>query len=344
MQLDMMLTVRAFAEAGSLTNAAEVARAAEEMGFAALWGVENQHDPFLPLAVAAINTSKIKLGTAIALAFPRSPMSLAYTSWDLQAASNGRFILGLGTQVKGHNERRFSVKWGSPGPKLREIILALRAIWDCWQNGSKLNFVGDFYQFTLMPPAFNPGPIAHPHVPIYIAGVNPYMCRLAGELCEGFHAHPFHSAKYLREAVLPQIEQGAKKTGRSRKDVTITTSAFVIMGDSQKEMAEMREKVRQQIAFYASTRTYKPVLDVHGWGDVCLRLSEKAAKGEWGAMAKEITDEMLAEFAVTAAPAEVPGMLKAKYEGLLDRVMFYHADRPGQNEARWRRIVAAFQA
>src|SRR5713226_9155707 len=213
MQLDMMLTVRAFAEAGGLTNAAEVARAAEEMGFAALWGVENQHDPFLPLAVAAINTSKIKLGTAIALAFPRSPMSLAYTSWDLQAASNGRFILGLGTQVKGHNERRFSVKWGSPGPKLREIILALRAIWDCWQNGSKLNFVGDFYQFTLMPPAFNPGPIAHPHVPIYIAGVNPYMCRLAGELCEGFHAHPFHSAKYLREAVLPQIEQGAKKAG-----------------------------------------------------------------------------------------------------------------------------------
>src|SRR5712692_4426198 len=327
MQLDMMLTVRAFAEAGGLTNAAEVARAAEEMGFAALWGVENQHDPFLPLAVAAINTSKIKLGTAIALAFPRSPMSLAYTSWDLQAASNGRFILGLGTQVKGHNERRFSVKWGSPGPKLREIILALRAIWDCWQNGSKLNFVGDFYQFTLMPPAFNPGPIADPHVPIYIAGVNPYMCRLAGELCEGFHAHPFHSAKYLREAVLPQIEQGAKKTGRS-----------------QKEMAEMREKVRQQIAFYASTRTYKPVLDVHGWGDVCLRLSEKAAKGEWGAMAEEITDEMLAEFAVTAAPAEVPGMLKAKYEGLLDRVMFYHADRPGQNEARWRRIIAAFQA
>jgi len=236
------------------------------------------------------------------------------------------------------------VKWGSPGPKLREIILALRAIWDCWQNGSKLNFVGDFYQFTLMPPAFSPGPLTHPHVPIYIAGVNPYICRLAGELCEGFHAHPFHSAKYLREAVLPQIEQGARKAGRSRKDVTMTTSAFVIMGDSQKEMDEMREKVRQQIAFYASTRTYKPVLDIHGWGDVCLRLSEKAAKGEWGAMAKEITDEMLTEFTVTGAPDEVPGLLKAKYEGLLDRVMFYHADRPGQNEARWRKLIAAFQA
>jgi probable F420-dependent oxidoreductase len=342
MKLDVMLTTRAFAEAGNLTETAEVAKAAEEMGFAGLWGVENQHDPFLPLAVASTVTRKVALGTAIALAFPRSPMSLAYISWDLQAASQGRFILGLGTQVKGHNERRFSVKWESPGPKLREVILALRAIWDCWQNGTPLNFKGQFYTFTLMTPAFSPGPITHPRPPIYIAGVNPYICRLAGELCEGFHAHPFHSAKYLRGAVLPQIEQGAQKTGRSRKDVTIVTSAFVIMGDSKDEMDKMREKVRQQIAFYASTRTYKPVLDMHGWGDVCFRLSEKAAKGEWDSMAKEITDEMLAEFAVTGSPDEVPGLLKAKYDGLLDRVMLYHADRPGQNVARWKKIIEAF--
>ncbi|MCS6924726.1 MAG: TIGR03617 family F420-dependent LLM class oxidoreductase [Candidatus Binatia bacterium] len=343
MQLDVMLTTRAFAEAGNLAEAAEIAKAAEDMGFAALWNPENQHDPFLPLAVAATVTRTIKLGTAIALAFPRSPMSLAYTAWDLQAASQGRFILGLGTQVKGHNERRFSVKWESPGPKLREVICALRVIWDCWQNGTPLNFRGQFYTFTLMTPAFHPGPIAHPHVPIDIAGVNPSICRLAGELCEGFHAHPLHTARYLREVVLPQIEQGAKKAGRSRKDITIATSAFVIMGDSRKEMEAMREKVRQQIAFYASTRTYKPVLDLHGWGDVCLRLSEKAAKGEWQSMAKEITDEMLAEFAVTGAPEEVPSLLKAKYNGLLDRVMFYHADRPGQSVARWRKIIEAFQ-
>lgn len=344
MKLDLMLTTRAFAEAGNLGETAEIAKAAEEMGFDGLWSLENQHDPFLPLAVATTVTKKIKLGTAIALAFPRSPMSLAYTAWDLQAASQGRLILGLGTQVKGHNERRFSVKWESPGPKLREVILALRAIWDCWQNGTPLNFKGQFYTFNLMPPAFSPGPIAHPRVPIYIAGVNPYICRLAGELCEGFHAHPFHSAKYLREAVLPQIEQGARKAGRSRKDVTVVTSAFVIMGDSQKEIEAMREKVREQIAFYASTRTYKPVLDIHGWGDVCLRLNEKAAKGEWESMAKEITNEMLAEFAVTGSPEEVPRLLKAKYEGLLDRVMFYHADRPGQNASRWRKIIEAFQS
>jgi probable F420-dependent oxidoreductase len=270
-------------------------------------------------------------------------MSLAYTAWDLQAASHGRFILGLGTQVKGHNERRFSVKWEAPGPKTREIILALRAIWNCWQNDIPLNFKGQYYQFTLMTPAFNPGAIAHPQVPIYIAGVNPYMCRLAGELCEGFHAHPFHTAQYLRDVVVPQIEQGARKAGRSRKDVTIVTSAFVIMGDSEKEMDEMRENVRQQIAFYASTRTYKPVLDLHGWGEVCMRLSEKAAKGEWDSMAKEITDEMLGEFAVTGSPNEVPGLLKAKYKGLLDRVMFYHTDRPGQHAARWQKIIRAFQ-
>ncbi|MBI3303989.1 MAG: TIGR03617 family F420-dependent LLM class oxidoreductase [Deltaproteobacteria bacterium] len=338
MRLDTILA------GGSFAEVAAHARAAEEIGFDAVWTPENQHEPFMPLAVASTVTKTVKLGTAIALAFPRSPMVLAYTAWDLQASSNGRFILALGTQVKGHNERRLSVKWESPGPKLREIILALRAIWDCWQNGSKLNFTGQFYNFTLMTPAFTPGKLSCPLPPIYIAGVNPYICRLAGELCEGFHAHPFHSAKYLREAVLPQLEEGAKKAGRTRKDVEIATSAFAIMGDSRQEMDEMRERVRTQIAFYASTRTYKPVLDAHGWGDVCLRLNEKAAKGDWSGMAKEITDEMLTEFAVTGSPEEVPGLIKAKYDGLLDRVAFYHPYRPGQHEARWRKIVEEFKA
>lgn len=337
MQLDTILP------AASFTEVAAQARAAEDMGFDALWTLENQHEPFMPLAVAATVTQRVQLGTSIALAFPRSPMVLAYTAWDLQASSRGRFILGLGTQVKGHNERRLSVKWEAPGPKLREIILALRAIWDCWQNGSKLNFTGKFYNFTLMTPAFTPAQLTCPLPQIYIAGVNPYICRLAGELCDGFHAHPFHSATYLRKAVLPQIEEGARKAGRSRKDVTIATSAFVIMGDSQQEIDEMRERVRTQLAFYASTRTYKPVLDAHGWGDVCPRLNEKAAKGDWSGMAKEITDEMLAEFAVTGSPEEVPVLLKEKYDGLLDRISFYSPYHPGQHEARWRKIVEAFK-
>lgn len=338
MKLDSLLTAR------SLDEAIAIARTAEDMGFDGVWSMENQHDPFLSLAVSATTTTKLTLGTAIALSFPRSPMSLAYTAWDLQRASNGRFVLGLGTQVKGHNQRRYSVKWESPGPKLREIVLALRAIWDCWQNGTPLDFQGEFYQHTLMTPAFSPGKIDHPQIPIYIAGVNPYICRLAGELCDGFHAHPFHSAKFLRERVIPQIEEGARKSGRSRKDLVVSSSSFVIMGDTQKEMDSMREKVRMQIAFYASTRTYKPVLDVHGWGDVCLSLNAKAAKGEWQAMAKDVTDEMLDEYTVTGSPDEVPAMLKEKYDGLLDRVAFYHPDRPGVNAARWRSIVKAFSA
>jgi probable F420-dependent oxidoreductase len=228
-------------------------------------------------------------------------------------------------------------------PRLRELILSLRAIWDCWQNGSKLNFTGKYYNFTLMTPFFSPGKIDHPHVPIYIAGVNPYMCRLAGELCDGFHAHPFHSPKYLREAVIPGIEEGAKKAGRSRKDVVISTSAFTIMGDSKKEIDEMRERVRMQIAFYASTRTYRPVLDIYGWGETSARLSEKAAKGDWPGMAKEITDEMIAEYAVTGSPEEMPGLLKARYDGLLDRVAFYQPYQPGKHDERWRKIAAAFR-
>ena len=338
MQLDTILTTFSFKDIGPL------ARTVEDLGFDALWGLENQHEPFMPLAVAATATSKIQLGTAIALAFTRSPMTLAYTAWDLQAGSQGRFILGLGTQVKGHNERRFSVKWQSPGPKLRELIQALRAIWDCWQNDSKLNFTGQFYNFTLMPPAFQPGKSAHPYVPIYIAGVNPYMCRLAGELCDGFHAHPFHSPKYLREAVIPHLEEGARKAGRSRNDVVIASSAFVIMGDNKKEIDEARERARTQIAFYASTRTYQPVLDVHGWGDVCLRLHEKTIKGDWVGMAKEITDEMMNEYTVTGSPEEMPVLLKARYQGLLDRVAFYYSYKPGQDEKRWRKIVEAFKS
>lgn len=338
MKLDRLLTAR------SLDEAITMARHAETLGFDGVWSMENKHDPFLSLAVAATSTDRLQLGTAIALAFPRSPMSLAYTAWDLQRASAGRFVLGLGTQVKGHNQRRYGVQWESPGPKLREIVLALRAIWDCWQHGTKLDFQGEFYRHTLMTPAFSPGRIDHPHIPIYIAGVNPYICRLAGELCDGFHAHPFHSPTFLRERVLPQIEEGARKAGRSRNDVVVASSAFVIMGDSRAEIDTMRETVRRQIAFYASTRTYKPVLDVHGWGDVCLQLNAKAAKGEWQAMADDVTDEMLDAYAVTGAPAEIPALLRARYDGLLDRVAFYHQDRPGMNDARWQRIVRDFSA
>jgi len=310
-----------------------VAQAAEAMGFDAVWTSETQHEAFLPLPLVAEHTQHIQFGTAIAVAFARSPTILAHIAWDLAAQSGGRFILGLGTQVKAHVERRFGMKWESPAPKLRETILALRAIWDCWQNGTPLSFRGDFYKLTLMTPFFNPGPIQTPHVPIFIAGVNTALCRLAGELADGFHVHPFHTAKYLRESVLPAIEAGAAKTGRTRRDVQLSASVFVVTDDTEHEM------VRAQVSFYASTPSYRPVMEHHSWGEVGERLSRLASRGQWGEMPREISDEMLAEFAVTGTLSELPARLHAKYAGLLDRVTLYLPFVPGENDERWRTLV-----
>jgi probable F420-dependent oxidoreductase len=325
-----------------LRDVPRLARDAEDVGFDALWTAETSHDPYLPLALVAEHTSRIKFGTSIAVAFPRSPLVHAQIAWDLQAQSDGRCLLGLGTQVKGHNERRFGIRWEAPGPRLREMILAIRAIWDCWQNGTKPAFAGEHYRFTLMTPFFNPGPIAHPKIPIYIAGVNPYMCRLAGELCDGFHIHPFHSIRSLREGLLPEVAEGLAKAGRDRRDLVLSTSAFVIMGTSADEIARARDAVRMQIAFYASTRTYHRVLETHGWGDAVTRLSEKAAQGDWGGMAREITDEMLEVFAVTGSHDDIAAKVQAKYAGILDRVALYVPYRAGAETERWRSIVRAF--
>jgi probable F420-dependent oxidoreductase len=338
MQLDVLLGRVTLAEIPAL------ARAAEALGFDGLWSTESQHDPFIPLTLASQTTSRLTLGTAIAVAFPRSPTLTAHTSWDLQALSGGRFVLGLGTQVKGHIERRFGLTWESPGPKLRDYILALHAIWDCWQHGTPLAFTSRFYQLTLMTPFFSPGPLQHPRPPIYIAGVNPYMCRLAGELCDGFHIHPLHSVKYLREAVIPHIEAGAKKAGRQRTAVRLFAPVFVVTGKHQQEMDAAKAAVKQQIAFYASTRNYRPVLDIHGWGDLGPILTQKAAAQDWEGMAGEITDAMLEEFAVVGPEEEIVERLKSRYTGLLDRVAFYHGYRPGERDAFWRQVVAAVHA
>ena len=306
-----------------LRSIPEYARKMEAAGCDCLWTSETQHDPFLPLAAAAAATSKIKLGTSIAVAFPRSPMVLAYTAWDLQKGSAGRFILGLGSQVRAHNQRRFSVKFEAPGPKLREVVLALRAIWDCWQNGAPLNFRGQFYQFDLMTPFFNPGPISHPKIPVFIAGVNHYMCRIAGEVCDGLHVHPFHTPKYLRDYVHPAVNEGLRASGRSRSDFTYATAGFVIIGDTEQERARNAEAVRQQIAFYASTRTYEPVLATHGWEAIVPELHQKSLEGDWKGMAALITDEMLDTIAVSGDWDSIGPKLRERYAGLLDRVALY---------------------
>ncbi len=314
-----------------------LARAAETVGFDAIWTSETQHDPFLPLAVAAGQTRRVKLGTAVAIGFARSPMTLAHTAWDLAQYSGGRFILGLGTQVKPHIERRFGMAWPeSPTKKLRELVQAIRAIWQCWQSNGRLNFRGEYFRLTLMSPFFNPGPIAYPDIPIYIAGVNTGLARLCGEVCDGFHAHPFHTAAYLREVILPAIEAGRQTAGRAAP-LTVSASVFVVTNDAEREYA------RQQISFYASTPSYRAVLEHHGWGEIGEQLSNRAAQGEWAAMAELISDEMLDTFAVVAPLAELAGPLKARYAGVLDRVTLYRPFTPGAEEAAWQKLAQEVQ-
>jgi len=320
----------------------DYARKAEAMGYDTLWSAETQHDPYLPLAVAASATSRIKLGTNIATVFSRSPMVTAMVAWDLQKASAGRFTLGLGTQVKAHNERRFSVKYESPGPKMAEAIRAIHAIWDCWQNGTKLDFKGQFYTFDVMTPFFNPGPIEHPKIPIFVAAVNPYMCGVAGEFCDGMHVHPFNSPKYLRELVQPAVNAGLAKSGRARKDFTYATASFVVVGDTPEERSQQAQMVKQQIAFYGSTRTYQPVLDCHGWGDLTTKLHRKSIEGDWKGMADLITDEMLDTYAVTATYDKLAVALQTRYAGLLDRTGLYQPYPPRQDDPRLPALVKAF--
>ena len=325
-----------------LSRIPALARSAEATGFSAVWTTETQHDPFLPLTLVAEHTTQLRFGTAVAIGFARSPATLAYTAWDLAAQSGGRFMLGLGTQVKAHVERRFGMPWPeSPVGKLRELVQAIRALWNCWQTGERLDFRGEHFKLTLMSPFFNPGPIAHPRIPIFIAGVNTGLARLAGEVCDGFHVHPYHTPAYLREVLRPALEAGAAKAGRSLAEVQVTGAVFVMT--SEKE----REFVRQQIAFYASTPSYRPVMAHHGWEEAGEELSTLAARGQWEAMPTLITDEMLDTIAVTApAPTPLRGLaelatpLQERYAGLLDRLMLYRPFAPGEDDEGWKVLTA----
>jgi probable F420-dependent oxidoreductase len=315
------------------------ARAAEDLGFSGLWTSETKHDAFLPLAIAANETHEIELGTSVAIAFSRSPMETAQTAWDLQDLSDGRFVLGLGTQVRAHITRRFSMPWDRPVARLREYILALRAIWESFQSEGPLNFEGDFYSHTLMTPFFDPGPIEQPEIPIYIAGVNTRLANLAGEICDGFHVHPFHSPEYVRRTVIPAIAEGARQTNRGPEQVTLATSTFVITGANRERTTDQRESVRSQISFYASTPTYRTVLEAHGWEEVGEKLGTMAREKKWREMPAFITDEMLAAFAIEAAPDEIGSALKERYGGLIDRVALYLPFVSGEHDEFWERVV-----
>jgi probable F420-dependent oxidoreductase len=282
-----------------------------------------------------LNTALSSLSPwSLAIGFARSPADLAYISWDLAESSQGRFILGLGTQVKAHIERRFGQVWPeSPVGKLREMIQAIRAFWTTWQTGERLNHRGDYYKLTLMTPFFSPGPIRHPDIPIYIAGVNTGLCTLAGEVANGFHAHPYHSEQYLKEVVLPAIEVGAQKTGRKRGDVSLTISAMVATNPAE------RQFIRSQISFYASTPSYRPVMDTHGWGEVADQLRNLSRKGEWDQMTGLISDEMLETFAVVAPEGELASALIERYENIADRLSIYVPFAPGERDNFWKELV-----
>ena len=320
-----------------LGNVGETAHAAEEMGFSVLWTTETQHDPFLPHTLIAEHTKRLKSGTAVAIGFARSPATLAYTAWDLAQTSAGRFIPGLGTQVKAHIERRFGMSWpDSVTGKLREQIQVIHAFWNCWQNDTPLNFRGEYYKITLMSPFFNPGPIDHPEIPIYIAGVNTGLAKLAGELCDGFHVHPFHTQRYLREVILPAIGQGAGKAGRNRKSVTVSASIFSAINDEQREFC------RQQVSFYASTPSYRPVMELHGWGETAGKLSRLAAKGAWSEMPAMIGDEMLDEFCLQSSEADLARAIHQRYDSIADRVTLYIPFVPGRQDVFWKNLAGQF--
>jgi probable F420-dependent oxidoreductase len=340
MKLDVGLAV----EGKHLPAISRVAQAAEMLGFAGIWTSETKHDAFLPLALAAEHTEAIQLGTSVAIAFARSPMVTAQTAWDLQDFSGGRLLLGLGTQVKPHIERRFSMPWDRPVGRLREYIQALRAIWQSFQTGGPLDFRGQFYQHTLITPFFNPGPIEHPEIPISIAGVNTGLAQLAGEQCQGFHVHPFHTPLYIREIVRPAISAGAEQSGRSLADVELSTSVFVITGRDAATMAEQRERMRAQIAFYASTPTYRVVLEAHGWAEIGEQLSQMAKHQRWREMTALISDEMLQALAVEAEPDEIGPAIRERYTGLIDRVALYFPFEPGLDDDFWSATITAIHA
>jgi probable F420-dependent oxidoreductase len=331
-----------------LREVQRLARDAEDAGFDALWFTEGGRTAYLGCTAAALATERITIGTAIAVAFPRSPMITASCAWELADTTDGRFVLGLGTQVKAHIERRYSTVYDHPGPRLREYVLATRAIFRAFQGLEPLQFEGEFYRFTLLGETWSGGRIDHPDVPIYVAGVRPWMLRMAGEVSDGLHVHPFHSVKYLREVVRPEVAAGAEAAGRSLDDVPLVCPVLTIVGDTEEEREAWRRRARFQLAFYGSTRTYSQVFEVHGWHGVAERLHELQRAGDLAGMSEQITDEMLEVYAVESTWDDLAERLVERYDGVGDRLVMYFAgtgyrDDPGVFE-RWGSVAERFHA
>lgn len=304
-----------------LRRVPEVARELERQGFDGCWTGEINHDPFLPLTLAAEHTQRVEIGTSIAVAFARSPMTLANLGWDLQAYSGGRFILGLGTQIQPHIEKRFSMPWSHPVRRMREFVLALQAIWDCWANGTRLQFDGEFYTHRLMTPMFTPEPGPYGAPKVFIAAVGERMTEMCGEVADGLLAHAFTTRRYLDEVTLPTLEKGLALAGRSRTDFQVSCPVFLVTGEDEAQMATAATAVRKQLAFYASTPAYRKVLELHGWGELQTELHQLSKDGRWDDMGTLIDDEILAAFAVVAPVDTLADALRERCAGAIDRVL-----------------------
>ncbi len=323
-------------------DAAGTAKRAEEDGFDGLWCAETAHDPFLPLLLAAEHTERIQLGTAITVAFARNPMTTAVVANDLNAFSKGRFILGLGSQIKPHITKRYSMPWSHPAARMREFVLAMRAIWESWNEGTKLDFRGDFYTHTLMTPMFSPGPNPYGPPKVFVAAVGELMTEMVGEVADGLLAHGFTTERYMREVTLPALERGLAKAGKTRDGYEISYPAMVVTGGTEEETQAAKFAVKSQIAFYGSTPAYRPVLELHGWGDLQSELNVLSKKGEWVQMAGLIDDEVVDAFAVEAPPSEIAKTLSARFGDIVTRITFYAPYR--MDAGRVREMMAGFRS
>lgn len=314
----------------------------EAVGYDRAFSFEAKHDPFLPLAVAAEHTSRLELGTAIAIAFARTPMTLANIGWDLQALTGGRFVLGLGTQIAPHITQRFSMPWSEPVARLREMVAAIRAIWRSWETGERLSFAGRYYTHTRMIPAFDPGPNPFGAPRILTAGFGPRMTALAGECADGFLVHPLNTRRSLEQLTMPAIAEGLARVGRSRSDIEITAVTIVVTGRSEEEFVRSREAVREQLAFYGTTPAYRPVFELSGRGDLHVELKRRGAAGEWSAMSELIDDEFLAEVAVVGEPHEIAPQLRRRLGGITDHVSLVNNRAP--DPRHFAEVVAQLRA
>ena len=324
MELFARLDVEQEAAYGIAGTCAEI----EAAGFDGIWTGENKHESFLPLAVAAETTSTVRLGTAVAIAFSRSPMVVAQLAWDLQRRSRGRFVLGLGTQVQAHIERRFAAEWSPPAARLRDYVGALRAVWSSFATGERLRFESESYRLSLLTENFDPGPHAWPQIEVFTSGVGAAMARSAGAYADGFHVHPFHSLTYLDEVLLPAIRAGEADTGRPAGTVSTATSVFVVRGRDDSERDAARDRIRNRIAFYGSTPSYRTVLAAHGWEDLGSQLHELARARRWDEMAALVSDDQVAAFSVEAEDGRLGDQLRQRYDGRVDQVALFEYFTP----------------